>query len=107
MAPAKVRDISTVENFAALDIEKVHDRVDVRIVFETQHVTNFVNGSGIDFSTVHPLRCYAADSNLSAKIGTIRHLRTSRNRLIQDARVAIDNSDAAKAEVGFFVQVRS
>jgi hypothetical protein len=44
---AEVQNVLAIENFGAVDIEKVHDRPAVRIVFETEHVTEFVYGGGI------------------------------------------------------------
>jgi hypothetical protein len=105
VAPAQIQDVFTVENDRAVDIEEIHDRVDVRVMFETQQVADFVHGCGVNFSIAHLLRHHWANRDLSLKVGPIGELRSSRDRVIQKVRGTIDNSNAAYTEVCLFVQV--
>lgn len=102
---AKFLEVLAVENLGAIHIEKKHDRAAVRVVFETQQVTEFMHGRGVDFSAAHLFPRCTADGDLPSKIRAIGELGPSRNRAAQHAGTAVNNSHSAGAEIVFFMEV--
>jgi hypothetical protein len=71
---SQIRNILTVETFGAVEIEKVQNRVDVGIVFETRMWPRLVYGGAIHFSAVHVFRRPRIHGDLPLKIGPLCNL---------------------------------
>src|SRR5215469_5196874 len=69
-------------------------------------MAEFVNRRGIDFSAVHVLRRSPANGDFPLEVAPVGDLRPGRNSPAHNAGVAINDSNAASVEVGFFVKVR-
>lgn len=102
---AQLEKIIAVQNFFAGNIEKVHNRVDVGVVLQTEHVTEFVHGDAVQFRAAHSFRSYRVHSNLPPKVGPIGDLRPRYDNLAQDIGAAIDNLHGTRVETGLFMEV--
>ena len=105
MFPAQLQQIPAIENFTSIDIKKVHHRVDVRVVLETQHVTEFMHRNAVNVRPIQLLRRCRAHADLPAKIGPGGDLRASYHGMIQKAGAAINDPYAATPQVRFFMEV--
>jgi len=103
---AQVRNILAVEAFGTVNIEKVHNRVDAGVVFETQHVTQFVYSGAVHFIATHCCRRSRTHGDLPVKVGPPGELGPCDHTAIQNVGAAIDDPYGASAEVAFFMKVR-
>jgi len=106
VARTQIQNIFTVEGFGTADIEEVHNRPAAGIVFQTEHVAEFVYGGTVQFSAAQLLLRSRTHSDLPVKIVPPRELRPRDDTVIQNVGVAIDDSYGASVEVGFFMEVR-
>ncbi len=105
MMCAQFQDVFPVETFGAINVKKVHDGSAVRIVFETQHVTQFVYGGGVDGGAIHFFCRTRIHRNLPAKIYPAGELRAGYHGVIQNVRTTADNPDTASVKARFFMEV--
>jgi hypothetical protein len=102
---AQVSNVLAIENFGAVNIKKIHNRVPAGIVFETQHVAEFVHRGGIQLRATHFISRSLAYGDLPAKVGPLDDLRSSHGRVIQNIGPTSDNPYSASAEVIVFIEV--